>query len=164
MHYATVRCLLSTMVIAVLLVWSAAPTSADGFVRAWATSGNDVPIRFAVKGSRGVIPGDTVRTLRFTLQNPLPRRSIELKVTAQYTSSTDTNPRSISTTLVLDIDESARDCELTFYVINGYVMAGSLVIHGLDLHLSEDSPNVVVPIKEVPSGVVLRGQVSVYIR
>lgn len=147
---------------AMLLAWLVAQASADALLRAWAVSGNEFPVRLSIQGARGRFPSGTVQTVRFTLQNPAPRQTFQLQASATYTTKDGRQVTTYSNPVTLEIDQTARDCRIYFYVINGFVVEDSLSIPGLDLRLPSRSSFVVVPINEVPAGTVLSGQVSIF--
>lgn len=145
-----------------LLAWSVAQVSADALLRAWAESGNEFPVKLSVQGVRGGFPAGSVQTVRFSLQNPLPRQRFQLQASATYTTKDGRQVTTYSNPVTLEIDQTARDCRIYFYVINGFVVEDSLSIPGLDVRLPSRSSFVVVPIGEVPAGTVWRGQISIF--
>jgi len=147
---------------AMLLAWLVAQASADALLRAWAVSGNEVPVRLSLQGARGGFPTNTVRTVRFTLQNPLPRQTFRLQASATYTTQDGQQVTTYSNPLTLEIDQTARHCRIYFYVMNGFVVEDSLLLPGLDVRLSGRSSFVVIPIDELPAGTMLSGQVSIF--
>lgn len=147
---------------AMLLAWLVAPASADALLRAWAESGNEFPVKLSIQGVRGRFPAGTVQTVRFSLQNPLPRQTFQLQASATYTTRDGRQVTTYSNPVTLEIDQTARNCRIYFYVINGFVVEDSLSIPGLDLRLASRSSFVVIPIDELPAGTVLRGQISIF--
>lgn len=147
---------------AMLLAWLVAPASADALLRAWAESGNEFPVKLSIQGVRGRFPAGTVQTVRFSLQNPLPRQTFQLQASATYTTRDGRQVTTYSNAVTLEIDQTARNCRIYFYVINGFVVEDSLSIPGLDLRLASRSSFVVIPIDELPAGTVLRGQISIF--
>lgn len=147
---------------AMLLAWCIAQASADALLRAWAQSGNEFPVKLTIQGVRNRFPTGTVQTVRFTLENPLPRQVFQLQASATYTTRDGRKVTTYSNPVTLEVDQTARDCRLYFYVINGFAVEDSLSISGLDVRLAGRSSFVVIPIDEVPAGTVLRGQISIY--
>lgn len=147
-----------------LLVGTFAESSADALLRAWASSENGVPIKLFLHVPRKGFPSQTIQTVRFTVKNPLPRRTIHLQVTASYRTDDGKEATTQSNPLVLEIDQTARGCRIYFYIINGYALEDTLAIEGLDLNLSCNSAFVVVPIEEIPADTTLRGQVKIFAR
>ncbi|GIV21234.1 MAG: hypothetical protein KatS3mg023_2985 [Armatimonadota bacterium] len=148
----------------VLLVWLVLPTSADALLRAWAQSGNEFPVKLSLQGTRGGFPTGTVQTVRFSLQNPLPRQTFQLQASATYTTKDGRQVTTYSNPVTLEIDQTARNCRIYFYVINGYALEDTLFINGTELYLPYNSSFVEVLIPEVPAGTVLRGRVSIFAR
>lgn len=138
--------------------------SADALLRAWASSGNGVLIQLFLFVSRDGFPSQTIQTVKFTVKNPLPRRTLHLQVTASYRTDDGKKATTQSNPLTLEIDQTARDCRIYFYIINGYALEDTLAIEGLDLNLPCNSAFVVVPIEEIPAGTTLRGQVKIFAR
>ena len=149
---------------AMLLVWSALPALADALLRAWAVSGNEVPVRLAVKGVRGAFPAGTIQTVNFSLWNPQPRRTVPLQATASYLCDRGQVRTSRSNPIVLEIDHTARNCRIYLYVINGYALEDTLFLGGQELYLPYNSSFVEIPVPELPAGMVVRGRVSIYAR
>ena len=147
---------------ALMVAWLVAPASADALLRAWAESGNEFPIRLTVKGLRGRFATGTVQLVRFIVHNPLPRQTLWLQASATYTTRDGRQVTTYSNPVTLEIDQTARNCRIYFYVINGFVVEDSLSISGLNVRLPSRSSFVVIPIDEVPAGTVWSGQVSIF--
>lgn len=147
-----------------LLVMCPASTGADALLRAWAQSGNEFPIRLWVQGIRNSFPANTTRTVRFSVQNPAPRQTFVLQAVATYTTASGQQETTYSNPVTIEVDRTARNCLVYFYVINGYIEGGSLSIPGLDLWLPYDAQFVVIPIEELPAGVLLRGEFRLFAR
>ncbi|GIV17430.1 MAG: hypothetical protein KatS3mg022_2865 [Armatimonadota bacterium] len=156
------RNVLHLFVSVMLLAWFVAQVSADALLRAWAESGNEFSVNLSIQGVRGRFPSGTVQTVRFSLQNPLPRQTLQLQASATYTTRDGRQVTTYSNPVTLEIDQTARNCRIYFYVINGFVVEDSLSIPGLDVRLPSRSSCVVIPIDEVPAGTVLRGQISIF--
>ncbi|MGQ9791495.1 MAG: hypothetical protein ACUVR7_12680 [Armatimonadota bacterium] len=152
------------LVATLLFVETFSGAFADALLRAWANSDNGIPLRLFVHVPREGFPSRTIQTVSFAVQNPLPRRTIHLQVTASYTTDDGKEATTQSNPLVLEIDQTARGCRLYFYVINGYALEDTLSVDGLDLNLPCNSAFVVVPIEEIPAGNTLRGQVKIFAR
>lgn len=146
------------------VVTFAGASDADTLLRAWVTSGNQVPLRLMFHVPRDGFSAKTIQTVRFAVQNPLPRRTLHLQVTASYTTDDGKEATIQSNPLTLEIDQTARDCRVYFYIINGYALEDTLAIEGLDLNLPCNSAFVVVPIEEIPAGTTLIGQVKIFAR
>jgi len=149
---------------AMLLVGLALPVCADALLRAWAVSGNEVPVRLAVKGARGAFPTGSIQTVYFSLWNPQPRRTVPLQATASYLCDRGQVRTSRSNPIVLEIDQTARNCRIYLYVINGYVLEDTLFLNGQELYLPYNSSFVEIPVPELPAGAVVQGRVSIYAR
>jgi len=149
---------------AMLLVWLALPVYADALLRAWAVSGNEFPVRLAVKGVRGAFPAGSIQTVYFSLWNPQPRRTVPLQATASYLCDRGQVRTSQSNPIVLEIDQTARNCRIYLYVINGYVLEDTLFLSGQELYLPYNSSFVEIPVPELPAGAVVQGRVSIYAR
>ncbi len=145
-----------------LLVWLVLPTSADALLRAWAESGNEFPVKLSLQGARSGFPAGTVQTVRFILQNPLPRQTFQLQASATYTAKDGRQVTAYSNPVTLEVDQTARNCRIYFYVINGYALEDTLFINGREVYLPYNSSFVEVTIPEVPAGTVLRGRVSIF--
>lgn len=154
-----VLCLLTGVM---LLAWLVADVSADALLRAWAVSGNEFPVKLSIQGVRGRLQAGNVQTVRFTLQNPLPPQRFHLQASATYTTRDGRQVTTYSNPVTLELDQTARDCRIYFYVINGFAVEDSLSIPGLDVRLPSRSSFVVVPIDELPAGSILRGQISIF--
>ncbi|MGQ9879618.1 MAG: hypothetical protein ACUVSV_01980 [Armatimonadota bacterium] len=152
------------LVATLLFVETFSGAFADALLRAWANSDNGIPLRLFVHVPREGFPSRTIQTVSFAVQNPLPRRTIHLQVTASYTTDDGKEATTQSNPLVLEIDQTARGCRLYFYVINGYALEDTFAIEGLDLNLPCNSAFVLVPIEEIPAGNTLRGQVKIFAR
>lgn len=137
---------------------------ADALLRAWVTSGNRVPLKLTIRAPRDGFPARTIQTVRFTVQNPLPRRTLYLQVTASYTTDTGEPVTTQSGPLVLEVDQTARDCRLYFYIINGYALEDTLIIEGYDYNLPYNASFVIVPIEAIPADTMLQGQVNIFAR
>lgn len=147
---------------AMLLAWLVVQASADALLRAWAQSGNEFPVKLSIQGVRGGFPTGTVQTVRFSLQNPLPRQVFQLQASATYTTRDGRQVTTYSNPVTLEIDQTARNCRIYFYIINGYTLEDTLFINGMELHLPYNSSFVEVPIPELPAGTILRGQISIF--
>ncbi|MER3474033.1 MAG: hypothetical protein C4335_08365 [Armatimonadota bacterium] len=137
---------------------------ADALLRAWVTSGNQMPFRLMLHVPRDGFPAKTIQTVRFTVQNPLPRRTLYLQVAASYTTDTGEPVTTQSGPLVLEVDQTARDCRLYFYIINGYALEDTLILEGYDYNLPYNASYVLVPIDAIPAGTTLKGQVNIFAR
>ncbi len=154
---------LRLLVGALVVVCTAMQACADAILRTWAESGNEYPVRLVVQGARSNLPGNTISTIRFTVVNPQPRRVLHLQAVATYeTDDGGGQVTSRSNLLSLEVDQTARDCRLFFFVINGYALAGSLSIGGRECHLLNHSASFMVPVGDLPAGTVLKGQVSIF--
>lgn len=149
---------------AMLLVTGAAPVFADAFLRAWATSGNEFPVRLWVQGLRAGFPADTTSTVRFTVQNPLPPQRFVLQAQATYTRADGQLETTYSNPVTIEVDLTARNCIVGFYVVNGFIVGRSLSIGGMDLWLPYDAQLVLIPIDELPAGCLLRGEFRLFAR
>lgn len=145
-----------------LLMWCVAQVSADAILRAWAESGNEFPVKLSIQSVRRSFSAGSVQTVRFSLQNPLPRQTFQLQASVTYTTEDGRQVTTYSNPVMLEIDQTARDCRIYFYVINGFVVEDSLSIPGLDVRLPSRSSFVVIPIDEIPAGTTLRGQISIF--
>lgn len=137
---------------------------ADALLRVWAESGNEFPIRVAIQGGRSRFVTNTVQTVQFTIRNPTPRRILRLQATISYTARDGRQFSSQSAPIILEVDQTARNCRVYLYIINGYALQNSLVIESLNVRLPGDSSFVIVPVEAVPAGTVLRGQFTVFAR
>ncbi len=146
---------------AMLLVWSL-PAYADALLRAWAESGNEVPVKLAVKGVRGAFPAGSIQLVHFSLWNPQPRQMIYLQASAVYTLEDGRQEASRSNPILLEVDNTARNCRIYLYVINGYALEDTLFLSGQELYLPYNSSFVEIPVPELPAGAVLQGRVSIY--
>jgi hypothetical protein len=147
---------------AMLLVWSAVAVRADALLRAWAESGNGVPVKLAVKGVRGAFPAGSIQTVYFSLANPQPRRTIPLQASAVYTLEDGRQEASRSNSILLEVDNTARNCRIYLYVINGYALEDTLFLGGQELYLPYNSSFVEIPVPELPASAVVQGRVSIY--
>lgn len=155
-----VLCLLAGLL---LFVGTAGKISADALLRAWATSSNGELVRLTLRIPRSGFPTGTIQTVRFTIQNPKPRRVLHLQATATYTVG-DKQQTTTSNPLVLEIDQTARDCCLYLYVINGYAIEDTLFLDALELNLPYNSAFVVVPLGDLPAEATRKGQVKIFAR
>ncbi len=156
----TLRLAMSVALIALFT----ARVSADALLRAWAESGNEYPVQLAVQVPRGGLPSATIRTVTFTVTNPQPRRSIQLQAVVVYSTYRESMVTVGSNVVTLEIDETARDCRLYFFIINGYALAGSLSIGGRKCDLNQNSSGFVLFLGDLPAGTTLKGKVSIFAR
>ncbi|MEJ5253179.1 MAG: hypothetical protein HPY54_15790 [Chthonomonadetes bacterium] len=155
-----ILCLLTGVL---LFVGTSGQISADALLRAWVSSDNGAPVRLSLQVPRSGFPTGTIQTVRFTIQNPRPRRVLHLQAIATYTVG-DEQQTTTSNPLVLEIDQTARDCRLYLYVINGYALEDTLLLDGLELNLPYNSAFVVVPIGDLPAESSRKGQVKIFAR
>lgn len=147
---------------ALLFTFAVGQVSADALIRAWVETGDDHPVELVVWGARHRMRANSVHTLSFTVFNPKARRQLQLRAVATYEAVPPEQVVVFSNTVTLEIDQTARDCRLYFYVINGYALAGSLSVSGRECRLRNDSASFVVPLGDLPSGAVVRGKVSIF--
>jgi hypothetical protein len=100
----------------------------------------------------------------FSLANPQPRRTIPLQASAVYTLEDGRQEASRSNSILLEVDNTARNCRIYLYVINGYALEDTLFLGGQELYLPYNSSFVEIPVPELPAGMVVRGRVSIYAR
>lgn len=155
-----ILCLLMDLL---LFVGTSGQMSADALLRAWATSSNGELVQLTLQIPRSGFPTGTIQTVRFTVQNPKPRRVLHLQATATYTVG-DNQQTTTSNHLIIEIDQTARDCRLYFYIINGYALEDTLIVDELELNLPYNSAFVVVPIGDLPAESARKGQVKIFAR
>ena len=147
---------------AMLLVWSAMPVFADALLRAWAQSGNGVPVKLLVETPRGGFPSGAIQTVHFSLWNPLPRRTVRLQATASYLCKAGQGRTSQSNAVELEVDQSARNCRIYLYIINGYALEDTLYINGEEWNLPYNTSFLVILVPELPASAVLQGRVNIF--